>query len=102
MMRINPEPQKLHPFAVVLSAFVHFNVPPQGAIDKAGLVNIMLASRCPSERTAHGILDRMVEEGLLQKHTDPKTGDSYSRTELGIERTPSLTPPPRPFEPGLN
>jgi hypothetical protein len=96
MVNNDPQPQSLHPFQVVLTAFVFFNVPREGAIKKAGLVNVMVAARCPNERTAHGILDRMVEQGLLKKHTDPKTGDSYSRTELGIQRTPSLTPPPRP------
>jgi hypothetical protein len=102
MINNQPQSQNLHPFEVVLSAFVFFNVPPQGAIQKEGLVHVMLASRCPNELTADRILVRMIEEGLLQKHTDPKTGDSYSRTELGIARTPNLVPPPRPFDPKLN
>jgi len=102
MVNNDPQPQRLHPFEVVLSAFVYFDVPPLGTIEKEGRVKVMLASRCPNERTAHGILDRMVEQGLLKKHTDPKTGDSYSRTKLGIHQTPNLTPPPRPFDPRLN
>lgn len=102
MINHGSQPQSLHPFEVVRSAFVYFNEPPQGAIDKEELVRIMIASRCPSQRIAHNILDRMVEAGLLKRHTDPQTGDSYSRTELGIFKTPKLTLPPSHFDPGLN
>lgn len=102
MVTNNPQPQALHPFQVVLGAFYFFRVAPDGALAKDGLIRVMLTARCPNQRTAEGILDRMVQARLLQKHTDTKHGDSYSRTELGIDKTPRLVPPPRPSDPNLN
>ena len=93
-MKEHPEQQEplSRPYEIVLLAFYYFQ-PQQGAevnIDETGLVRCMRATHCPSDAVAKRILQNMVQEGLLQRAiVSGKT--VYSRTALGIERTP---PPP--------
>lgn len=71
-------------------AFEHFQVPAEGAIEKQGLVRCMQATGCPKVEVAERILERLVEEGLLQRRRTEEHGEVYVRTPKGIRETPPL------------
>ncbi len=73
---------------MVLLAYKFFNAAESAPIEKEGLIRVMIASNCPRRDVAEQILKRMTEERLLEKHTDSKGVESYSRTALGVKRTP--------------
>jgi hypothetical protein len=67
-------------------AYDFFKVADNGAIEKEGLIRVILQAGCPPRETAERILARMTEFNLPQKQTDASGVESYSRTAQGILR----------------
>ena len=93
----NQDQNRLSPFGTVLLSFVYFQQYPgkEVRIEADSLVRTMMVAGCPRQEVAEGVLNRMIEHGLLERHSD-ENGVSYSGTTLGIEKTPPAPDGPTP------
>lgn len=93
-----PQPPLPRPYLYILPAFIYFQEEKDQEIelDEERLVAVCLAGNCRDEDMAKEVLMNMVRDGLLTRGRDKKTRKYfYTRTQLGIQRTPP--PPPGPI-----
>lgn len=62
----NENPEKPHPYQIVLDAFEYFKMTKNlDELDLGSLINICIAAGCPNSDVAQGVLNAMVMDQIL-------------------------------------